>query len=42
MSERGQQKDIDKATTLHHEYKVRKKAKSAARKTEKNEVATWH
>ena len=23
-------------------YKVRKKAKSAARKTEKNEVVTWH
>ena len=32
---RGQQKDIDKAKVLHHEYKVRKKAKSASSKTEK-------
>jgi len=34
-TKRGQQKDIDKAKALHHEYKVRKKAKSAASKTEK-------
>jgi hypothetical protein len=40
MTERGQQKDIDKAKALHHEYKVRKKSKSAARKSEKNEVVT--
>ena len=33
-TKRGQQKDIDKAKALHHEYKVRKKAKSAAGKTE--------
>ena len=32
---RGQQKDIDKAKALHREYKARKKAKSAAGKTEK-------
>ncbi|MGB4923196.1 MAG: hypothetical protein WBO98_03285 [Candidatus Nitrotoga sp.] len=40
MTKRGQQKDIDKAKALHHEYKVRKKSKSAARKSEKNEVVT--
>ena len=34
-TKRGQQKDIDKAKALHHEYKVRKKAKSAASKNEK-------
>lgn len=28
-TKRGQQKDIDKAKALHHEYKVRKKAKAA-------------
>lgn len=38
MTEHGQQKDNDKAQALHHEYKVRKNAKSAARKTEK---MTW-
>lgn len=32
---RGQQKDIDKTKALHREYKVRKKAKSSAGKTEK-------
>ena len=34
-TKRGQQKDIDRAKALHHEYKVRKKAKSAVGKTEK-------
>ncbi|CAH1072472.1 hypothetical protein NTG1052_180059 [Candidatus Nitrotoga sp. 1052] len=34
-TKRGQQKDIDKAKALHHEYKVRKKAKSTASKIEK-------
>ncbi len=34
-TKRSQQKDIDKAKALHQEYKVRKKAKSAASKTEK-------
>lgn len=34
-TKRGQQKDIDKAKTLHQEYKVRKKTKSTAAKTEK-------
>lgn len=34
-TKRGQQKDIDKAKALHHEYKLRKKTKTAASKTEK-------
>ena len=34
-TKRGQQKDIDKAKAFHHEYKVRKKAKAVAGKTEK-------
>ena len=34
-TKRGQQKDIDKAKVLHHEYKVRKKVQSATSKTEK-------
>lgn len=34
-TKRGQQKDIDRAKALHQEYKARKKAKSAANKTEK-------
>ena len=34
-TKRSQQKDIDKAKALHREYKVRKKTKSAASKTEK-------
>lgn len=34
-TKRGQQKDIDRAKALHQEYKARKKAKSAASKTEK-------
>ena len=32
---RGQQKDIDRAKALHIEYKLRKKAKSAANRTDK-------
>lgn len=34
-TKRGQQKDIDKAKALHHEYKLRKKVKSVAGKTGK-------
>jgi len=34
-TKRGQQKDIERAKSLHLEYKARKKAKSAANKTEK-------
>ena len=34
-SKRGQHKDIDKSKAWHQEYEVRKKAKSAAGKTEK-------
>ena len=34
-TKRAQQKDIDRAKALHQEYKARKKAKSAASKTEK-------
>jgi putative addiction module killer protein len=34
-TKRGQQKDIERAKALHLEYKVRKKAKSVANKTEK-------
>jgi len=35
VTKRGQQKDIDRARALHQEYKVRKKAKSAAEKTKR-------
>lgn len=34
-TKRGQQKDIERAKSLHLEYKARKKAKSAVNKTEK-------
>ena len=34
-TKRGQQKGIDRAKALYHEYKARKKAKPAANKTEK-------
>ncbi|MDO8413222.1 MAG: type II toxin-antitoxin system RelE/ParE family toxin [Gallionellaceae bacterium] len=34
-TKRGQQRDIDRAKGLHAEYKARKKAKSAANKTDK-------
>ena len=34
-TKRRQQKDIDKAKSLHQEYKARKKAKSVVSKTEK-------
>jgi putative addiction module killer protein len=34
-TKRNQQKDIDKAKSLHQEYKVRKKAQFTASKTEK-------
>jgi putative addiction module killer protein len=34
-TKRGQQKDIDRAKILHHEYKTRKKSKTATNKTEK-------
>ncbi len=34
-TKRGQQKDIERAKTLHIEYKARKKTKSAASKAEK-------
>ena len=34
-TKRGQQKDIKRAKALHIEYKLRKKPKSAANKTEK-------
>ena len=33
-TKRGQQRDIDRAKGLHTEYKARKKAKSAANRTE--------
>jgi len=34
-TKRGQQKDIDRAKALYHEYQARKKAKPTANKTEK-------
>ena len=34
-TKRGQQRDIDRAKELHAEYKARKKAKNAAKKTDK-------